>query len=112
MKINPDHDREDTLLDAVLRDESWEMSAAAFKGQALATFRQRQRLRRLTKLMMLTLPLVGLLVWSIYWSAPPPNRSVATPEAKLPAGLPPLNDQELLASFPRGSCFIAEVEGR
>jgi hypothetical protein len=115
MKTNPD--REDTLLDAVLRDESWQTNNAAFKAEALGTFRTRQRVRRLTRWAGGAVVLAVVVAGAVHWRGRPtatPRQFVASRvEAPKKTEKPRyLTDEELLASFPKGSCFIAEVDGK
>ena len=35
MRMNSDPERDDTLLDAMLRDENWQTASAAFKARRL-----------------------------------------------------------------------------
>jgi hypothetical protein len=117
MNLNPDPKREGHLLDAVLRDERWQAASAAFKAQALAAFRARQRVRWLTRSAGWLVAVAALVVAGLHWlnrSAPPPQPVAVPPaEARSNSGLPRyLSDQELLALFPKGSCFLAEVDGK
>jgi hypothetical protein len=115
--MNSDPERDDTLLDAVLRDENWQTASAAFKAEALGIFRARQRLRRLTRwagsAMVLAAAFVGLAHWLSRPATAPRPVTVARVEApKTPDTARNLTDQELVAAFPQGSCFIAEVDGK
>jgi len=117
MTTSPDPEKDDALLQAMLQDETWQSANAAFKAEALRTYRVRQRVRRLTRwaggVAVLGALLAGVM-HSIIPPAPPPRRAFVKPApAPMPAGqLPSLTDEELVASFPKGSCFIAEVDGK
>ncbi len=117
MKTNPDPRKEDGLLDAVLRDETWQAASVAFKAEALGAFRTRQRMRRLTRwgggLCVLAVAIAGVMNWLR------PARTAAPQIVRHPTVLPKpperpgyLSDAELLRQFPAGSCFIAEVDGK
>jgi hypothetical protein len=113
MKTNPDPHDEDALLEAVLRDDSWQTANAAAKARALAAFQTRQRLRRLTRWCG-GLAALALMAAATYWMIGPAGQ---TPQrlalnAPEPPSLKYLTDQELLALFPPGSCFLAEVDGQ
>jgi len=117
MRMNSDPERDDTLLDAVLRDENWQTASAVFKAEALGIFRARQRLRRLTRwtgsAMALAAAFVGVAHWLGRPAMAPRPVTVARVEApKTPDTARNLTDQELVAAFPQGSCFIAEVDGK
>lgn len=117
MRMNSDPERDDTLLDAMLRDESWQTASAAFKAEALRTFRVRQRLRRLTRWAGSVAALAAVIAVAGHWfgrPAPAP-RQVAMAHSEMPKAPDKprhLTDAELVAAFPKGSCFIAEVDGR
>lgn len=114
--MNPDPERDDALLDAMLCDESWQAASAACKSEALRTFRVRQRIRRLTRWAGSAGVLAAVIAVAAHWlgwrAAPP--RPVTLAHAMLPAAPAPrrLTDAELVAAFPKGSCFIAEVDGK
>jgi hypothetical protein len=117
MRTNSDPESDDTLLDAVLRDEGWEAASAAFKTEALRTLRVRRCIRRLIRGAGSVAVLAAMVAAVAYWSGRPP----ATPRqitvantAILKATAQPryLTDAELVAAFPKGSCFIAEVDGK
>jgi hypothetical protein len=115
--MNPDPGREDALLDATLRDESWQAANAAFKAEALKTFHTRQRVRRLTRWTGSVAALAVVLAGVVHWGsrpAPAPRRVMValTQAPKAPDKPRHLTDHDLVAAFPKGSCFIAEVDGR
>jgi hypothetical protein len=115
--MNSDSESDDALLDAVLQDETWETANAGFRAQALRTFRTRQRIRRLARwaggLAALAAVMVGVVLWLGRSAAPPRQITTAHTEApKAPDEPRGLTDAELLAAFPKGSCFIAEVDGK
>lgn len=124
MKTNRDPERDEPLLDAILRDERWEASDAACKAQAMGAFQTHQRVRRVIRLAGGMSLLAIALAAAIHFSRPLPNvpaqAALAPPEAvpspvaesKEPKSSRFLTDEQLLASFPEGSCFIAEIDGR
>jgi hypothetical protein len=117
MRTNPDPEQDDTLLDAVLRDENWQTTNAAFKAEALGTFRARQRVRRLTRWAGSVAALAAVMAGVVHWldrpAAAPRQITVAHAVVpKAPDKPRHLTDQELVAAFPKGSCFIAEVDGQ
>ena len=117
MRTNADSERDDALLDAMLRDEHWQVTSAAFKAEALKTFHVRQRIRRLTRWAGGVAVLAAVIAGAAYWFGPRATASrpilVAHVEVpKAPDRPRHLTDAELVAAFPRGSCFIAEVDGK
>jgi hypothetical protein len=117
MKTNRDRECEDRLLDAVLQDESWQTTSAAFKADALGTFRARQRRLKLVRgsacVVALATVVAGVLLgWGPREAAPAKNAVEPTDASRKSAASHYLTDEELLASFPEGSCLLAEVDGR
>ena len=117
MRTNIDPEPDDTLLDATLRDEDWQAANAAVKARALRTFRTRQRVRRLARwtgsVAALALAILGAAHWFSRSTTPPRPIMVAHITApKAPDAPRRLTDAELVAAFPKGSCFIAEVDGK
>jgi hypothetical protein len=117
MRMNPDPERDDTLLRAMLDDEAWQGVSAACKTEALRVFRVRQRIRRLTRWAGGAAALAAAWLVAVHWPHPPavplPKITTAHPAPPKPANQPRhLTDEQLLAAFPKGSCFIAEVDGR
>ena len=115
--MNADPERDDALLDAMLQDENWQAASAAFKAEALRTFRVRQRIRRVTRWAGSVAVLAAVIAGVAYWFGPrataPRPIMVAHIEVPKAPDLPRhLTDAELVAAFPRGSCFIAEVDGQ
>ncbi len=118
MKTNPDPEREHALLTAILNDEEWQTASAGLKAQALRLFRAHQRQRRLlafggyaAAVMVL---IGGVALWGERWFSGA-QRRLARPAPKPAsqlAGQPFLTDAQLLAAFPKGSCVIAEIDGR
>jgi len=105
------------LLDAILYDDNWQTASAAFKAEAVRTVRVRQRVRRLTRwatsVAALAAVTAGVWHWSGRPAAPPRQISMAQTEVpKAPDQPRRLTDRELVAAFPKGSCFIAEVDGK
>jgi hypothetical protein len=115
MKTNSDN--EDALLEAVLRDESWQADDANFKQKAMGVFHARQRRRRVTR-WAAGLSAAALLALLALHPAPksiPPARQASIDKrepAKPKAAINYMTDAELLAAFPPGSCMIAEVNGQ
>ncbi len=117
MRTNFDPEPEDPLVEATLRDETWQAANAAFKTAALRTFRTRQRVRRVTRWAGSVAAIAAVLIGVVHWlgrSAPTSSQVVVamTPVPKAPDKFRPLTDRDLVAAFPKGSCFIAEVDGR
>ncbi len=101
----------------MLQDENWQTASAVFKTQALRTFRVRQRVRRLTRwagsVGFLAAMIAGLAHWFGPRATAPRPIMVAHIEVPKPTDRPRhLTDAELVAAFPRGSCFVAEVDGK
>jgi hypothetical protein len=117
MRTNSDSEKNDALLDAVLQNENWQSANATFKAQAVGTFRARQRVRRLTRWAGSVAALAAVTAGVGYWLSRPaalPRQMTAAPsQASKRADQPrQLTDAELVAAFPKGSCFIAEVDGK
>jgi hypothetical protein len=117
MRTNPDPEQDDALLDAMLCDESWQAASAACKTEALRTFRVRQRVRRLTRWagsVAAVAVVIAVVGHGLGWRAAAP-RPITLAHAVVPKAAPAprrITDAELVASFPKGSCFIAEVDGK
>lgn len=117
MKTNPETERDDPLLDAMLQDEAWRAVSAVVKAEAMRTFQGRQRIRRLTRWAGSAVVLVAVLAGVAHWTSRPPavpvRITMSAPIPPKPAATPRrLTDAELVAAFPKGSCFIAEVDGK
>ncbi len=117
MRTNSESEKNDALLDAVLQDENWQSADATFKAQVLGTFRARQRVRRLTRWAGSVAALAAVTAGVAYWlsqPAPAPRQLAAAPPAAPKQSDQPreLTDEQLVAAFPKGSCFIAEVDGK
>ena len=120
MNRNFDPERDDWLLDRVLDDEGWQQACAALKTAAVGTFRARQRQRRwMRRAGAVAIVAVGMAIdAAVHWhgrrQAPlPPQIASKEPAPPVASAAPRyLTDQELLALFPRGSCFLAEVGGK
>ncbi len=117
MNANPDPDREDGLLDAVLRDEAWLAASHDLKVSALRAFRTRQTVRRATRLASVASVLAVVAISGVRWlqqpAAAPSLSSAKTAPIPAPAKTPnPMSDEELVSSFPPGTCFLAEVDGK
>ena len=117
MRMHPDPERDDALLQVMLQDETWQSSSAAFKAQALSKFRGRHRVRRLARwaggMAVLGAVILGVAYLTPNPAPPPQQVAVVQPPAPAPARqAAALTDEQLVASFPKGSCFIAEVDGK
>jgi len=117
MKTKSDPRREDALLDILLCDETWQVASAGFKAEALRTLHARRRVRRLTRwagsAAALAAMIAGVTLWLGRSTSAPRHITLARNEAPKATKQPGhLTDQALVAAFPRGSCFIAEVDGR
>ena len=120
MNTNPDSERDELLLNALLGDEDWQAANAACKRQALRAFHARQRFRASVRWAGSALVLAGIITGAAFWARQPaksPPQTAATPPAETNAPPVPtpthyMTDAQLLASFPKGSCFIAEVDGK
>ena len=117
MRTNPDFKRDEPLLEAMLADEDWQAANADFKAAAMRTFRVRQRVRRLTRWAGSVVALAAVIAGSVSWfrlrpAAPPPVMVAHLASPKAPTSERRLTDAELVAAFPKGSCFIAEVDGK
>jgi hypothetical protein len=125
--LDPERQQDEALLDAMLRDDTWQTASAAFKCEALNAFHAGHRLRRVRRRVIGVAVVMGLIATGVYFSNNPDaspqltNRPLpaSIPTTPLPPPPPPsepepqhLTDQELLAAFPKGSCFIAEVDGK
>jgi hypothetical protein len=116
MKTEPERGPDEVLLDALLRDEEWQAASTAMKSRALATFQARHRARRLARWGLGAGVCAAVLAGATYWSGHTPvsrPTALSYPEApKRVNATRYLTDEELLASFPKGSCFLAEVDGK
>ena len=120
MKVTPNPQPEDALLDAMLRDELWQNADAALKTEALKAFRIGRRIRRIRRWAGGVAVIAVLTAAALHFSQDSPLGPRPSRIALVPPSLPPappsnprrtLSDQELLAAFPKGSCFIAEIDG-
>jgi len=116
MKTPGDRTPERRLLEAVLSEGSWQAGSASFKNQALGAYRARQRVRQAGRAACLA-GMVLCAVGASYWAGWPVSRSPGSESqagfgeaAAKPARF--MSDAELVASFPAGSCFLAEIDGR
>ncbi len=117
MNPNLDSETERALLDTVLGDEEWEAANTTLRAGTLAAFRHRRRRRRLARalagLLVLTAVIGAACHWRGRWAATPAQvTSSRTVAPKPPGQVRYLSDSELLALFPKGSCVLAEVDGR
>src|SRR6476661_5773777 len=117
MNTNRDFEKDDPLLNAVLGDETWQTANAAGKAAALGTFRSRQRTRRVMRWTGYAVALAAVITCGAYWlgrSVTPALQIVQNPTAAPKDALPrrSLTDAEMIGSFPEGSCFLAEIDGK
>ena len=117
MNKNRDFEKDDPLLNAVLADEGWQSTNAACKTAALGTFRARQRARRAMRWTGYAVVLAATVACGLYWLGrpvtAPPQIATKLPDTKKESLTPRyLTDAELVASFPKGSCFLAEIDGK
>ena len=116
MKTFPNLDNNDDLLDAVLEDDQWQATSEFARRAASASLRSRRRQRRSGKWISAVAAAACLVAGSL-WLARPCGKTAApgaaiqnvpVPSAKLKT----LSREELVALFPKGSCVIAEINGR
>jgi hypothetical protein len=108
-----------TLLEAVLGDDGWQAANAAGKAEALRVFQASRRALRLTRWGGGLAALAAAAICAAHWPAGPVAEAPRRLAMNLP-GAPPaeperkiyLTDGELIALFPPGSCFLAEVDGK
>jgi hypothetical protein len=116
MKTNPESGPEDPLLDALLRDEEWQASSTVIKRHALEAFRARRRAHRLARWGLGAAASTAAIAGATYWfghTADSRPTTVSYPAPPSTESVPRyMTDEELLASFPKGSCFLAEVDGK
>ncbi len=119
MKTNRDAQSDDALVKAMLCDEEWQTGNIALKAEALRAFTCACRVRRIRRWAAgaaTAVATAGLLYFShgLFRTSgsprlallPPPSSSRSPVQAART-----LSDQELVAAFPKGSCFIAEIDG-
>jgi len=116
MRTDPDPETEDVLLNAILCDDTWQAVSTAFKAEALRTYRIQQRVRRLTRWAGGVAAVAAVVAGVAHWSGWPPKATrqitvAPTQIARSPDKVRRLTDAELVAAFPKGSCFVAEVDG-
>ena len=114
---NPnDPEREDALLRSVLGDEDWQAAGGALKHRAMDAFRARQRMRRFGRWCGGGVALLALIACAVWLGSPArtPRREAGRPpqQNRHAPAVDYVSDEQLLASFPKGSCFIAEIDGR
>src|SRR5438045_4192033 len=117
MNMKHDPEKEDALLQAVLRDENWQRLSAHLKGKALDQFRAQRRQRRFMALAGLVLVLMAIGIYIIITAVVQRERganiSMTEPAQPMPSLKQPfITDDQLLLLFPKGSCVLAEVNGQ
>ena len=116
MKPESEFESRQPLIDAVLRDDDWQTASAALKAEALKTLHARQRVRRLTRWAIGAAAMIVAVEITVHWFAKPDRFATRVarqtpPASKSTNGPAQLTDEQLLASFPKGSCFLADVGG-
>jgi hypothetical protein len=117
MNEDPDHSSEESLLRAVLADENWRVKSASGRVAALNAFGAHQRTKRVKRWMGYLMGLTVVIGLVLHWfengrDVPRPGVAKVNQGLELVQSRRQLTDQELLASFPQGSCFLAEVDGK
>jgi hypothetical protein len=117
MKTNPDPNRDDPLLDAILGDESWQAASAAMKARATESLVARRLHRRLMRwvvgvVAVSAVALVAVLRPNRTGSVAEPVVPVSRDVPEMAVGLHYMTDEQLLACFPAGSCMLVEVDGQ
>jgi len=114
--MNPEESHaEQRLLNDVLSEQSDGFPGS--KEPALAAFRRARivrRVRRFSAAAVILATVIGAAYQHNWRSGSRPRNSAskqAVPRESAD-GVPRLTDQELLASFPSNSCFLAEVNGQ
>jgi hypothetical protein len=105
------------LLNDLLQDDASHEWRAHGKEKALAAFRQARLWKRVGLVSRLAAVIAVLAGGAfLYYThllknspVPPLNELASQPVA---APLPTLTDDQLLASFPANTCYLAEVDGR
>ena len=102
------------LLDDVLREGL--AGAQSDKEAAITAFRRGRLWRRVRRVSLTALfvaaATVGVLVIQPDAAKEGPLGASAHVQPPERSDMPTLTDEELIASFPSNSCFLAEVEGR
>ena len=105
------------LLDDLLQDDASHEWRADGKEQALAAFRQAHLWKRAGFILRLAAVVAALAGGAFLYrthllknSPVPPLSELASQPVAAP--LPTLTDDQLLASFPANTCYLAEVDGR
>jgi len=112
-----DESDNDKLLNAALADGEWAALSAGLRERSLRTFRVRRNLRRGLRLC------VAILVFAVIGTAglrfdhrggmtTATGTRPAEAAVKASVNSPRISDDELVALFPKGSCAIAEIDGR
>jgi len=125
---NEQSDDKQKLLNEVLGEDSFQAFNDGLKQHALREFRRARLVRRIASVSMIAAGLVAVAFVSSQLfhgqtSPAPANAATAKiarapiPSADLEKGngavmQDTLTDEQLVASFPSNSCFLAEVEGR
>jgi hypothetical protein len=125
MNIESPKDKQ-KLLNDVLGDEAFAGFDDGLKGRALGEFRRARFIRRARAVSVMALAAAGLgSFWLLSWQHPAGGNLSSNDVAELgtmttdaeTGGPKPftariINEEQLLAVFPKDSCFIAEVDGK
>ena len=116
MKTFPDSDNNEDLLDAVLGDDQWQATSEATRRAVSDSLRSRRRQRRIGQWTSGVVAAACLVAGVL--SLVRPGGKTAAPVAAIQnvpvpsAKSKTLSREELVALFPKGSCIIAEINGR
>jgi hypothetical protein len=116
---NAPESEEDLLLKAALDDDEWQTLSRTLKSRSLRAFRHRRNLRRCVRGGIVCMVLLAVVLEAPRFQRTsqirplsPASQPVMAAAKPLPPEIPRLSDQELLALFPKGSCAIADLDGR
>jgi hypothetical protein len=113
-------DSRETLLKEVLSDHDTGAHEAG-KQAALTAFRRRRTVRRATNVTVGVIVAVVICAATVHFASLPEDKGANVVRQSVPAAVPAaipeqtppsLTDEELVASFPPNTCFVAEVNGR
>lgn len=117
MRTDRESNEVDGLLKALLADDDWHALNGSLKREALAVVGVTRRWRRLRNVLGQAACAAMLLVGTAWWwlgsSAPEGVPLAETSGQSMSAGLKGklISEEEMLATFPAGSCVVAEING-